>query len=159
MQPVNISVICSRPKWCGRDRDFIKYSETWKFVDFAEIFQENVVITSKLNFFQISGIFPTCIWLFLACKVQIRQTRYSLNYGSFTKPFLCDIESLKAVTDICSLPDWDETWNHRDSQKWVSRLYHCLRLSKSRRRILIYLFVSRHEVHSMNTHTLRNAGR
>jgi len=24
---------------------------------------------------------------------------------------------------------------------------------------LIYLFVSRHEVHSMNTHTLRNAGR
>jgi len=23
----------------------------------------------------------------------------------------------------------------------------------------IYLFVSRHEVHSMNTHTLRNAGR
>jgi len=23
---------------------------------------------------------------------------------------------------------------------------------------LIYLFVSRHEVHSMNTHTLRNAG-
>jgi len=25
--------------------------------------------------------------------------------------------------------------------------------------ILIYLFVSRHEVHSMNTHTLQNAGR
>jgi len=24
--------------------------------------------------------------------------------------------------------------------------------------ILIYLFVSRHEVHSMNTHTLQNAG-
>jgi len=24
---------------------------------------------------------------------------------------------------------------------------------------LIYLFMSRHEVHSMNTHTLQNAGR
>jgi len=30
--------------------------------------------------------------------------------------------------------------------------YDCLKA------ILIYLFVSRHEVHSMNTHTLQNAG-
>jgi len=58
-----------------RDRDFIiKNSETRdlkfktktsKFVHFSEIFGNNVIIISKLNLFQISGIFPTCFGCFL----------------------------------------------------------------------------------------------
>jgi len=36
---------------------------------------------------------------------------------------------------------------------------HCSCVLSSIRIIVIYLFVSRHEVHSMNTHTLQNAGR
>jgi len=54
---------------CGEKYRIIKYfeteTETSKFVHFAEIFFKNVLITSDLNFFQISGIFPTCFGCFL----------------------------------------------------------------------------------------------
>jgi len=38
--------------------------ETSKFVDFA-VLKKNVVITSKLNFFQNTGIFLACFGCFL----------------------------------------------------------------------------------------------
>jgi len=57
-----------------RDRDFIKNSETSKFVEFAQIFEKNVVTTSKLNLFRISGSFPTCFG-FLTCKYNREETR------------------------------------------------------------------------------------
>jgi len=51
-----------------QDRDFIKNPrsrlETSKFVHFAEL-KKNVVVTSKLIFFQISGIFLTGFGCFL----------------------------------------------------------------------------------------------
>jgi len=50
-----------------QDRDFIKISETSKFVDFAKIFQKNVVKPSNLNFIRISDI-ADLFWLFLTCK-------------------------------------------------------------------------------------------
>jgi len=110
-----------------RDRDFIKNfeTETWssrletsKLVHFAEVFQKCVAMTSDLNFFQISGIFPSCFGCFLPERTTNKK---SLNYWNFNKPFLCNIQSLK----IWNLRDQDrdETWNLRDwdSQKWVLR--------------------------------------
>jgi len=81
-------------------------TETSNFVHFAEI-KKNIVITSDLIFFQISGIFPTCFGCFLPANTTNKK---SLNYRNFNKPFHCNIQSL-------------ETWNlrDRDSQKWVSR--------------------------------------
>jgi len=40
-------------------------TETSKFEHFAEILLKDVVITSELECFQISGIFPTCFDCFL----------------------------------------------------------------------------------------------
>jgi len=108
-------------QWCSwdrnlRDRDLVKISrldrdlkfetETSKFMQFAEI-EKNVVITSDLNFLQISGIFPTCFGCFLPTYTPNKK---SLNYINFNKPSLCNIQSL-------------DTWNLRDrnSQKLVSR--------------------------------------
>ena len=137
---------CWNRLWCGSD---VVETETWlKFLDETETssktprprlevrdrgsrlqnlcilqkFKKNVVITSDLNFFQISGIFPTCFGCFLPTN---RTNKNSLNYRNFDKPFLCNIQSL----ETWNLRDRDETWNHRDqdrdSQKWVSRLHHC----------------------------------
>ena len=132
-------------QWCGpdrnlrdrdlveisrRDRDFIKNLETetrdfkfktvtetrnFKICAFCRI-KKNVIITSDLNFFQISGIFPKCFDCFLVANTTNKK---SLNYRSFNKPFLCNIQSL----ETWKLRDRDETWNLRDreSQKWVSR--------------------------------------
>jgi len=70
-------------------------------------FLQNFVITSDFNFFQISGIFPTCFGCFLPANTTNKK---SLNHRNFNKRFLCNIQSL-------------ETWNLRDqdSHKWVSR--------------------------------------
>ena len=46
--------------WSSRPR-----LETSKFVHFVEFVFWNVVVTSESNFFQISGIFPTCFGCFL----------------------------------------------------------------------------------------------
>ena len=84
---------------------------------FAEIFLNNV-ITPELNIFQISGIFPTYFGCFLPANATNKK---SSSYRNFTKPFLCNIQSLKT----CSLRD--KTWNlgHWNWQMWVSRLHHC----------------------------------
>jgi len=43
--------------------------ETTKFVDFAEIFQKNVVIISKLNFFEFLRFFrPVLFFSYLCCR-------------------------------------------------------------------------------------------
>ena len=54
----------SRPKL--RDWDFVKASEneTWKFVDYADIFLK----IKKLKFFRITGIFLTCFGCFLSAN-------------------------------------------------------------------------------------------
>jgi len=76
--------------------------ETSKFLHFAEISFKNVVITSKLNVFQISGIFPTCF----GCSFPAKTTnKKSLNYRNCTIQFLSNILSL----ETCSLRDRDET--------------------------------------------------
>jgi len=55
------AVMWSRPKL--RDRDLVKFSRLenmWIMPKFSKNFQENVITTSKLKFFWISGIFLTC---------------------------------------------------------------------------------------------------
>jgi len=51
-----------------RDLTFETETETrdYKICAFCRNFFLNVVITSELNFFQISGIFPTCLGCFLS---------------------------------------------------------------------------------------------
>jgi len=58
-----------------RDRDFIKHSETEtsKYVDFTDIFQKNVVITYKLNFFEFLA-FSNLFRLFLTGKYNKQKT-------------------------------------------------------------------------------------
>jgi len=92
-----------------RDRDFIKNSETEtsKFVHFAEIFEKNVVITSKLNFFQISGIFRPVL---VVSYLQIRQTEIEALLNHF-------FAIIKVSSETCSLRD-------RDSQKRTSIRHH-----------------------------------
>jgi len=63
-------------------------------VDFAGIFHKNVIITSQLIFFEfLVYLRPVLIVSYL----QIQQTKNSLNYKSFTKLFLCDIQNLKTI--------------------------------------------------------------
>ena len=103
---------------------------------FAE-FKKNVVITSDLNYFQISGIFRRVL---VVSYLQIQQTK-SLNYRNFNKPFICNIQSLDTWNlwngdrdrdKTRNLRDRDKTRNlwDRDSQKWVSR--RVSRLSRQR---------------------------
>ena len=94
---------------------------------FAE-FKKNVVITSDLNYFQISGIFRRVL---VVSYLQIQQTK-SLNYRNFNKPFICNIQSLDTWNLWDGDRDRDKTRNlrDRDSQKWVSR--RVSRLSRQR---------------------------
>jgi len=59
------------------------------------------------EFFQISGIFPTCNGCFSPANTTNKKL---LKYKNFNKPFLCNIQSL----ETCSLRDRNETWNLRD---------------------------------------------
>ena len=90
-----------------RDRDFIKNSETrdlkfetqtdtqdLKICGFFWKFQKTIVITSKLKVFQIYGVCQTCFCCFSPANTTKKNF---LNYSSFTKPFLCDIQSLKTI--------------------------------------------------------------
>jgi len=92
----------------AKDWDFMKNSETWpvtwttrprldisKSVHFAKIFQKMIITTAKLNFFLISNIFRSVL---VVSYLQIQQRENSLNYKSFTKPYPCNIESLKAIS-------------------------------------------------------------
>jgi len=90
-----------------RDRDFITISET-RDLKFCHHFW--------LEFFHISGIFPTYFGCFLPAN---RTNKQSLNYWNLNKLFFCNIQSL----EICSLRDRDQTWipRDRDCQNWVSR--------------------------------------
>ena len=96
--------------WCSRDRNFeietllklrdqtsqkIPRLDIWKFVYFSDI---KIKLSPPVswtfsNFWHFSDLF----WLFLTCKVQIQQRKSSLNYRSFTKPYYCDIQSLKTI--------------------------------------------------------------
>ena len=61
-------------------------------MDFAEIFQKNV-ITSKLNFFEFLTFFQPVL---VVSYLQIQQKNL-FSCRSFTKPFLCDIQCLKTI--------------------------------------------------------------
>ena len=95
-----------------RDLNSRRRPATSKVVHFAKIFQKNVIITtSQLNFF----LFLTFFWPVLVVSyLQIQQRNNSLNYKSFTKQYPCNIQSLRLVTETCSLQDRDEAWNLRD---------------------------------------------
>ena len=62
-------------------------------MDFAENFQKNVVINSKLNFFRYFSIFLTCF----GCVLHANTTNKKLVNLCFTKPFFCHIQSLKRI--------------------------------------------------------------
>ena len=47
------------------------------------VFLKNVIITSDLKFFQISGIFPSCFGCFLPANTTNKK---SLNYRNFNQP-------------------------------------------------------------------------
>jgi len=132
-------------QWCSRERnlwgqDLVKTSrprlhqklrdsrlEIWdrdsrrQNLSILPKFWLNVVITSEFNFFYFWHC-PTCFGCFLPANTTNKK---SLNFGNFTKLFLCNIQSL----ETCNFRDWDETWNlpDRASQKRVSTLHHWFR--------------------------------
>ena len=55
-------------------------------------FSKNYHHYFKVEFFQISGIFPICFGCFLLTNTTEKN---SLNYRSFTKPYPCNIDSFK----------------------------------------------------------------
>jgi len=96
-------------QWCSRDRHLLKFWERVPGLQSWCILHNcfnNVVITSKLKFFQNFWSFPTCFGCFLPANAT---NKNSSNYTKFTIPFLCDIQRL-------------ETCDRRD---WVSRLHLC----------------------------------
>jgi len=61
MQEPNISDVVGTETWSNlRDRHLIEKSETRD--------SKNIVATTKLQFFRISGIFPTCFGCFLSAS-------------------------------------------------------------------------------------------
>jgi len=67
----------------GKDKQNIEFTHPGKVSADAH--------ASDLNFFQNSGIFPTCFGCFLPANTTNKK---SLNYRNFNKPFLCNIQSL-----------------------------------------------------------------
>jgi len=94
-----------------QNRDFNKKQETetrdFKFETEARVFKicvglfyqnfKNVVITSKFIFFKFLAFFRH---VFVVSYLQIHKQKL-FKYTNFTKPFLCDIQSL----ETCSLRD------------------------------------------------------
>jgi len=79
----------------GRD---VVETKTRKFVDYADIFlkifQKILSALQSRIFFEILAFFiPALVISYL----QIQQTKNTLNYRSFTKPYRCSIQSLKAT--------------------------------------------------------------
>ena len=65
-------------------------------MDFADVFQKNIVIASKSIFFEVLVFFrPVLVVSYL--QIGLQQTNNSLNYSIFTKTFLWDIQSLKTI--------------------------------------------------------------
>ena len=104
-----------------RDRDS-------KISAFCRI-KKNIVITSKLNFFQISGIFPNCFGCFLPANTTNKQL---LNYINFTVPFLCNSQSIETCSfETETRPETFETESRKNGSRdesrdrnQVSRLHH-----------------------------------
>ena len=96
----------SRPRLHQKSPDWDSWLEIWdrdsRLQNLCNLpkFFKYTVITSKLNFFLISGIFPTCFGCYLAANITNKK---SLNYWNCPLPVLCSIQSL--VT---------ETWNLLD---------------------------------------------
>ena len=97
-------VVESRPK--GRDWDPAKTSRPrphrkiwdsrtenlWIMPIFFYKFSKNIVATTKLQFFRISGIFLPAL---VVSYLQIQQAKNTLIFKSFTKPCCCSTQSLK----------------------------------------------------------------
>ena len=98
--------ICSQNRNL-RDRDLVKTSRPrlhtksrdrdsdFKICEFCQTFQKNVGITSKLNFFQICGIFLTCFGCFLPANTTNKKWLY---YRNFTLPVLCNNQTPETCT-------------------------------------------------------------
>jgi len=76
---------------CSWDRDFIKNSWTWKFVDYAKIFLK--IFKKKHHHFEVEIL--SNFWHFSYLQTQQKTT--TLNYINFPQPYLCSIPSLKAT--------------------------------------------------------------
>ena len=79
-------------------RDLIEKSETResKISGLCRYFStnfENIVTTTKLQFFRISGIFPTCF----VCLSTNTTEKNTLIYKSFTKPYRCSDQRLMRI--------------------------------------------------------------
>ena len=71
-------------------------TKTWKFVDYADIFQKffkKYHHHFEVEMFRISVTFLPAV---VVSYLQIQQKKNSLNYISFTKPYRCSIQILKA---------------------------------------------------------------
>ena len=97
--------------------------ETWKFVHYANIFLK--IFQNICHHFEVERFFEFLAFFLRALVVthlQIHQKRARW----ITEIFLSHIVAVakvwnnRLVSEICSLPDRDETWNFRDrdSQKW-----------------------------------------
>ena len=97
-------------------------------------FSKNIVATTKLQFFQISGIFPTCLGYFLSANTNRPKTRW------FTKVLLSLIFAVLKASNECAchrdqdktsnLRDWDSKNGKSRGQEQISRLHHCLTRSR-----------------------------
>ena len=136
----------SKPK--RRDRDLVKSSRPtphrkirdlrienlWIMPIFFYKFSKNIVATTKLQFFQISGIFPTCLGYFLSANTNRPKTRW------FTKVLLSLIFAVLKASNECAchrdqdktsnLRDWDSKNGKSRGQEQISRLHHCLTRSR-----------------------------
>jgi len=92
---------------------------------------ENIVITSKFDFFRISDIFPTCLPANTTDKNSLKNRCLLNHFFAIFK-----VSRHWGVTETCSLRDRhaDETWNLRDETearkngRRVSRLHHWFKI-------------------------------
>jgi len=78
---------------------------TSKFVDFAEIYKK-FRNHFRVDLFEFLAFFRPLLIVFYQ---QIDETKKSLNYRSFTKPFLCDIQRPKTIGCDRDLQLWRPT--------------------------------------------------
>jgi len=106
-------------------------------------FSKNFVTTAKLQFFWISGIFPTCLGCFLLANTADQN---HVDLQRFTKPYFCGTQSLKRMClwsrlrqdlnrlhstqlqrrgcNTSNLRDWDPKYGKSWNQDQISGLHH-----------------------------------
>ena len=122
-----------------RDRDFITNSETEtsKFVDFAEIFQKNVVTTSQVEFVSNFSHYSDLFSLFLTCKYNREKTHWITDIflshilaifslktiGLWPRPVAFETRPETCETETRKIGPREDSWEwDRDH---VSKFHHC----------------------------------